>query len=395
MKDFLDASGNQIRGCRRHSLPNEKPIIGYWWLWPSPIVSLPWHAPGTWAELRQIGARLKVDVDGFIRWMANRVGGREAVIVLLGYPIPTLWHTDPVEVHWQAIIPPDVPKTIRPMNGFRANSLGRSERLRRDIFSGAKKLSYLKTANWHPNRLQARGRLPSEVRTRSVAVIGAGALGSAVAELLARGGVTDILIIDHENLEAGNLVRHTLTGADLGRKKAEAIKERLQNCAPMSRISSQATCLPSGGTLQTLLEPFDIVLDCTADDSALHHLSEVWWSIPRYFLSSSMGFAANRLFLFGVHACTFPVDDFEDAIQPWLSMERLQWSAAGEKLEGAGCWSPLFPARSDDVWLAAVATIKYLERLVVDDFVDGLHVFEQVSDLDLMGYRLVNLKDEQ
>ena len=391
-EDFLDARGNQIRCCRRHSQPSDKPWVGYWWLWPSPIVIPPWHAPSTWADLRRTGARLEVDVDGFIRWMAHRAGGKEAVIILLGYPIPALWNGAPVEVHWQAILPPNVPAKIKPMNGFRANARGRSERLRRDIFSGEKKLSYLKTANWHPDRLQARGRFPSEVRTRSVAVIGAGALGSAVAEILARGGFTKILIVDHDELEAGNLVRHTLTGADLGRNKATAIAERLQGVAPMSHISSLAGWLPRGDSLQTLLEPFEIVADCTGDDDVLRRLGKAWWSIPRHFLSASLGFAANRLFLFGSHACSFPFEEFETAVRPWLAAERSQWSVAGETLEGAGCWSPLFPARSDDVWLAAVATVKYLERAREGKVPDGLRVLEQLSDEGFAGYQPVDLE---
>jgi hypothetical protein len=234
---FLDDQGEVVRVCRRGCRLADKPWVGYWWLWPSSIVLPPWHVPGTWAELRRTGTRANVDVDGFIRWMARRAGGKEAVIVLLGYPIPTVWNGVPVEVHWQAILPPDVPITIQPMKGFRANSLGRSERLRRDFFGGTKNLSYLKTSNWHPDRLQARGRLPPEVRSSSIAVIGAGALGSTVAEILARGGVANILLVDHDDLEPGNLVRHTLIGADLGCNKAMATAARLQGAAPMSNIS--------------------------------------------------------------------------------------------------------------------------------------------------------------
>jgi len=332
-----------------------------------------------------------VDVDGFIRWMAPRASGKVAVIVLLGYPIPTLWNGAPVEVHWQAILPPDVPTTIKPMKGFRPNPLGRSERLRRDIFSGAKKLSYLKTSNWHPDRLQARGRFPSEIRPSSIALIGAGALGSAVAEILARGGVTDILIVDHDDLEPGNLVRHTLIGADLGRNKATATAARLQGAAPMSSIAAHAASLPRGAGLQKLLEPFDIVLDCTGEDEVLRLLGEAWWSIPRRFLSSSLGFAARRLFLFGAQACAFPFEEFADAARPWLDAERSHWSKAGETLEGAGCWSPLFPARCDDVWLAAVATVKYLERMVQGTWSNRLRVLEQPLDDDTAGYRVVAL----
>lgn len=389
---FMDARGEVIRVCRRGHRSTDKPWVGYWWLWPSPIVLPPWHAPGTWAELRRTANGMKVDVDGFIRWMARREGGKEAVIVLLGYPIPSLWNGSPVEVHWQAILPPDVPTTIKPMKGFRPNARGRAERLRRDIFGGTKKLSYLKTSNWHPDRLQARGRFSLDLRGCSIAIIGAGALGSTVAEILARGGVTNILIIDYDDLESGNLVRHTLIGADLGCNKATATAMRLQSAAPMSSISAHAASLPCGDPLRLLLEPFDIVLDCTGEDDVLKRLSEVWWPIPRRFLSVSLGFAARRLLLFGAAACTFPYDEFVTAVRPWLDAERSQWSTAGETLEGAGCWSPLFPARCDDVWLGAVATAKYLESMAKGDWVKGLRVLEQLSDEGIAGFRAVEIE---
>jgi hypothetical protein len=160
----------------------------------------------------------------------------------------------------------------------------------------------------------------------------------------------------------------------------------------MSRITSYPDWLPRGGNLQTLLELFDIVLDCTGDDDVLRRLGAAWWSIPRHFLSVSLGFAANRLFLFGAHACSFPFEEFEASMQPWLAIERSQWSAAGETLEGAGCWSPLFPARSDDVWLAAVATAKYLERTEEGKAPDGLRVLEQRFDQGFTGYQPVGFK---
>lgn len=386
---FLDARGEVIRVCRRSQSSAAEPWVGYWWLWPSPIVLPPWHTPGTWAELRRAGSGMKVNVDAFIHWIAHRAGGKESVIVLLGYPVPKLWNGAPVEVHWQAILPPHVPATLRPLKGFRRNAVGRKERLRRDIFVGTKELSHLKTSNWHPDRLQARGRFPSNVRESSIAVIGAGALGSAVAEILARGGVAHILIVDHDDLEPGNLVRHTLVGADLGRNKATATAARLQGAAPMSTISAHAAPLPCGDSLHKLLDQIDIVLDCKAEDEVLRRLGEAWWTIPRHFLSASLGFAAKRLFLFGTQACAFPFEEFAAAVNPWLADERSQWSKAGETLEGAGCWSPLFPARCDDVWLGALATVKYLESMVQGNWAGGLRVLEQSTDEGIAGYRVV------
>ena len=389
---FFDECGDRIRSCRRGPSSTEKPQVGYWWLWPAPVVIPPWHAPGTWGEMRRAGERHAVDVDAFVRWLAGRAGGSDEVVVLLGYLVPALWNKDPVEVHWQAIMPPRIPKMIEPMNGFRNNELGRNHRLHRDIFGGIKKLSYLKTSNWHPDRLQARGRLPQTLRERSLAVVGAGALGSAVAELLVRGGLTEFLIVDHDNLEAGNLVRHTLTGTDLGHNKATRVAARLQGVAPMSRVTSVAERLPQGEALQELLQPFDVILDCTGEDEVLRRLSSRWWAIPRLFLSASLGFAAVRLFLFEARACCFPLDEFEDAVRPWLQRERTQWAEAGELLEGAGCWSPLFPARSDDVWLAAVATVKHLERAVAGEARPGLRVLERRND-EVIGFQSVALEE--
>lgn len=386
---FLDSSSDIVRVCRLGHQAAEKPWVGYWWLWPAPIVIPPWHAPNTWADLRRIGAKMKVDVDGFIRWMGRRARNKEAVILLLGYPIPKLWNEDPVEVHWQAIMPPKILSTTKTSKGFGHNPLRSNERLLRDDFAGAKKLSYLKTSNWHPDRLQARGRLSRDLRTSSIAVIGAGALGSSVAEILARGGITNMLIADYDSLEPGNLARHTLTGSDLGKNKATATAARLKSTAPMSTISAYAASLPSGNCLQKFLEPFDIVLDCTGEDEVLKRLGDTWWTIPRRFLSASFGYAAKRLFLFGAQACAFPFEEFTVAVNPWLVVERLEWSMAGETLEGAGCWSPLFPARCDDVWLGAVATVNYLERMVQGSCPNELRVLEQTWDDVNMGYKVI------
>ncbi len=390
-EEFYDAHGSLIRCCRRRAPQGHEPWIGYWWLWPAPIVIPPWHAPGTWADMRLLGSKSDVDVDEFLWWIAHRAGGKDAVVLLIGYPIPRLWHGAPEEIHWQAFHAPYLPSPIKPLKGFRANAIGEADRLRRDIFQGSKPLHYLKTANWHPDRLQARGRFSVQARACSVALIGGGALGSAVAELLARGGVTTLLIIDYDVLEAGNLVRHTLTCANLGCNKASALATRLQQAAPMSRITSFAGCLPHGQELLTLLEPFDVVLDCTGNDEVLRSLGETWWPIPRSFVSASMGFAANHVFLFSSHSCTFPVEDFQVALQPWLDLERVQWTVSGETLEGAGCWSPLFPARCDDVWLAAVAVVRQLERLLEGMEVDGLLVLGQAPDKTIPGLHPVTL----
>jgi len=162
---------------------------------------------------------------------------------------------------------------------------------------------------------------------------------------------------------------------------------RHQEARPVARRGARS----AGDRLQELLEPFNIVLDCTGEDEVLRRLAEAWWSIPRHFLSASLGFNAERLFLFRAQACAFPFEEFVAAVEPWLAAERSKWSAAGETLEGAGCWSPLFPARCDDVWLGAVATVKHLERLTQGSWTSDLRVLEQSSDEGVLGYQVAEI----
>lgn len=93
-------------------------------------------------------------------------------------------------------------------------------------------------------------------------------------------------------------------------------------------------------------------------------LARAWWSIPRTFASFSLGFGGKRLFSFGVSGNRFPHSDFATSVRPWIEHESKAWADSDEVLEGAGCWSPLFPARYDDVVLAAAVCVKELETSV-------------------------------
>ena len=50
--------------------------------------------------------------------------------------------------------------------------------------------------------------------------------------------------------------------------------------------------------------------------------------------------------------------------------------------EGIGCWHPVFPARSDDVWLLAATGFKIMTRTLNDTHSQSFKVFEQNTDFD-------------
>lgn len=368
IKSFEDQLGGVVRawsGCEIDDLAKGRRVQGFWWLWPQPVVMRPWQAPETWGELRLIANAMNVDVDGMLRWLFPQLrGSKSSAILMLGYPMPKRVGGDLSEVHWNSLLLPNLDGAERQPRGFRADARGLWQRDRFGTFADIVALEYLFTDNWNGDRLQARGRLPGSVRDCDIVIIGVGALGSILAELLVRAGVKSIALLDGDRLESGNVNRHVATLVDVGQAKVPVVAKRLRQISSTVRVVEFGDTMPTDTkAIEAQLDEYDIIIDCTSSDVALSTLERAWWSIPRTFASFSLGFGGKRLFSFGVSGNRFPHGEFARSVRPWLEHESRAWANNDEVLEGAGCWSPLFPARYDDVVLAAAVCVKELETL--------------------------------
>ena len=84
----------------------------------------------------------------------------------------------------------------------------------------------------------------AKLEQASILIVGVGALGSTVAELLCRAGVRNLTLCDYDIVEESNLQRQSLyESQDIGRLKVDAAKEHL--------IAIDAMCL-----VKTIPEPF-------------------------------------------------------------------------------------------------------------------------------------------
>ena len=72
---------------------------------------------------------------------------------------------------------------------------------------------------------------PDECRDR-IHVIGCGAIGSHVAEQLARYGLTKITLYDFDKVESHNIANQLFTQEDLGKTKVQAVAESLAKINP-------------------------------------------------------------------------------------------------------------------------------------------------------------------
>ena len=97
----------------------------------------------------------------------------------------------------------------------------------------------------------------------SVAVVGAGGLGSPVALYLAAAGVGRIGLIDFDVVDATNLHRQILYGtSDVGANKLDAAAARLRDLNPEIEIVKHETSLRSDNALE-ILGRYDVVIDGT------------------------------------------------------------------------------------------------------------------------------------
>jgi adenylyltransferase/sulfurtransferase len=98
-------------------------------------------------------------------------------------------------------------------------------------------------------------------RAATVAVIGAGGLGSPCLQYLAAAGVGQLTIIDDDVVSLSNLQRQTLfSTADIGRPKVEAAAERLHALNPHVVIEPIRARL-SAETAEILLSQHDVIAD--------------------------------------------------------------------------------------------------------------------------------------
>lgn len=258
---------------------------------------------------------------------------------------------------------------------------------RRDKLSDGTPVTWVRSKNWNAGELGSRGRLPDPARGARIAILGVGALGSAVAELLARGGTASLLLVDGELLEAGNLVRHSLTLSDLGKFKAERLARRLNLSGP--HVEAQAINRDFSHhdeELGAALRECDLIVDCTASDSLLSELKCVRWRDDQAFVSLSLGLRAQRLYCFYAAGPIFPVEDFLDLVGEAVEGDLARSPATELPREGVGCWHPVFPARQDDVGLFAAAGVKYLE-VALGGRLEPLHleIYEQFEQDGLFG----------
>ena len=382
---FQSALGEEIYkpnwGAQFRSIVEKVGIAhGVWFRLKSVPLVKPYGAPLNWRELEECVAAQELDLDELLFTGYPELRDGRKHLALIGYPIPRKVGEVPSRMHWQAV---QLPVLTRKTKGFRPIPKSASLYDRAHTLRGKQSMDWVESANWDCEQLAGRGRLGAALSEHDVLLVGAGALGSAMAELLVRAGVQRLTIVDGDIFQVGNLVRHTLILDDLDIYKAPALAARLNGCSPQADvrwITGQIPDVSEQGL--DLMREATLILDCTGDDELLKVMGEFSWQSEKLFVSCSLGWRGQRLWVFSSFGESFDSLKYFQELALWLQLEREEYGAemAPETAprEGIGCWSPVFPARLDDIWIMAALAVKHLDDLALTpSLMPQLAVWEQ------------------
>jgi len=336
-------------------------VSGAWALIEEVPIEPPWEAPKKWQELGVFFDGTETDPYELRANIKPVLDDEPVKVLLIGFPIPATVDGDPEIIYWQPIEIQEFKDPNDLSGGFRNTGKGPEIAERRE--AGEEQIRWLDSDNWSHEQLTRRGHMTEWFLDCNIVLIGAGALGSTVAENLVRAGCQQLTIVDNDTYEIGNVARHTLTIEEVGQNKATAIANRLQSIAPYARVVDVDSAFPPSGELPEPIREAKVVIDCTASQGVRRTLDEIRWNHPVVFCSAAMGRRANRLFCFTAYSHTFPYSDYNEAFDPWRLQEQIEWDEDEDAIpERVGCWHPASVIRTDRVMTWAGTVTRLLDQ---------------------------------
>lgn len=352
----------------KRSLP-----LGIWFKVPNLPTFRAWHTPQDWSQLIKTLEDFGIDLPTKIRQKINKLHWNKSFILGIGFPIPETMGDKEVKTHWYFANIPQLSKSES--NGFRKQSL-RKVALQNLIYltQQSQKVHWLSTKNIDQDKMLSRGAYSESLRKKKILLIGCGALGSCVAELLARGGCLDLSLVDFDRMDVGNLARHTLLMNDLFKHKSKSLAIRLNNINPFLEVRY----LPDifNGSNHQIIEDCDLIIDCTAEDDVIRALTR-YKKEGRIIASISLGFEAEKSYL-NISNLWDP-EVFHITFRD-LILEDSDKLKQFSRSEGIGCWHYAFPASSGDIWAQASSCVELLDDALKKGNLDTSIVVEKHRD---------------
>ena len=374
------------------------PINAPWILLKQPPVINEWQVPETLGDLIDACNSQHIDVMNVLKNVVSKIRDGKRHLLLLGFPVPKTFGGEPEIVFWKALYLPVVSYGKKTAKGFRTNQQGWWLRDKSEVLTRKTKLDWIISENWNQQEISQRGKMNDFLLRKKMLLVGAGCVGASVAEILVRSGVYNLTVVDSDIFEIGNLSRHVLNVGNIGELKELSLCSYLNSLNPHANIEVINDTLAIDEEFKTniALDEYDIIIDCTGENSVLDIFQKADFRKSHIIASISVGLGAKHLYMTIMSGSTFYFNSFYNLISPYIQSERDLFDDYNLPRNGIGCWHPTFPARSDDVWLAAATAVKAIENYIITKSEKTLSlVYEQrENDGIFEGYILVDKKED-
>jgi len=287
------------------------------------------------------------------------------LFILVGYKIP---NTEGYEIHWDLV---RIPKNKLPIESILIPQEERTAKT--NIYKGVCKSDLIhwgNTVNANYERFFGRGKLSEKLRDSKILIIGCGALGSSLAEILVRGGCKSIILEDFDFVKSGNICRSKYNLRDVNLRKIDALKDHLYTISPYVNIYLVPLKMTFYSDLEKRLnETVDYIFDCSTDPEITYFLDNLNYN-GKIFSLSITNKAKNLICVSG---------------KDITKMAKNIYDFVGNELptffEGTGCGYPTFEANFNEInTLLNVAFENINYQIETDTITDNFIIGKRIEN---------------
>lgn len=286
----------------------------------------------------------------------NKYAVWDRIPLMLGYNLPD------GRMHWQTILLSKGNLPTEPLHIVN-ESTGKKEW--HSVFSEDVPIEWAQSRNVSYDYFFGRGLLPSSITDKKVLLLGLGAIGSQIAQVLVRGGLKSLSIYDIDVKTPGNICRSEYFFASGFLSKSIELKRILGcispfvNCMDLHDVNLDnqiKNCINDPNKKKEVEEFFnfyDLVIDCTTDNDMMHCLDQLQLKADIINLSITNK-AKEFVCVFSpniVETVEFLYNNVFDSVSPDLYFP-------------SGCWNPTFKASYNDIACLVQVAVKYIVRML-------------------------------
>ena len=131
-----------------------------------------------------------------------------------------------------------------------------------------------------------------------VLIVGAGGLGSSVAEFLSRAGIGSLGIVDNDKVSLSNLHRQSLYNtSDIGKYKVKIAKDKIQKINPNTKVTIYKLRL-SNDNFKKIINDYDYIVDGSDNFTTKFLLNDFCFKFKKILVTGAISKFDGHIFTF-------------------------------------------------------------------------------------------------